>query len=242
MLEVLATLGLALPSPAAPVVSKSASAWCAQDAGQHDWKGLSLWSMDGATFRVPDSVDKRARFGDQSYASGKVVSNPQVRAVNVTAITTHLVTDMAFGQYGHNEVLYAKTPVERITEPSLTVFDRGFLCAEIFLGLTLAGEERHLLIPAKSNTKWERLSGSEKDGLVRMRVSPQGRAKAPFLPKTLDRHVVRMVSANGKERVLLTSLLDRRRYKARIWPSAIAVAGKSKPVIANSSRRCWAVR
>ncbi len=49
---------------------------------------------------------------------------------------------MAFGQYGQNEMLYAKPLVERITDRSLTVFDRGFLCAEILLGLSLAGEER----------------------------------------------------------------------------------------------------
>ena len=95
-----------------------------------------------------------------------------------------------------------------IRDSSLTVFDRGFLCAEILLGLSLGGEERHYLIPAKSNTKWERLSGTEQDGLVRMRVSPQARAKAPSLPEYWTARAVRMVSANGKERTLLTSLLD----------------------------------
>ena len=82
------------------------------------------------------------------------------------------------------------------------------------MGLSLRGEERHYLIPAKSNTKWERLSGTEQDGLVRMRVSPQARAKAPSLPEYWTARAVRMVAANGKERVLLTSLLDRRRFKA----------------------------
>ena len=236
MPEVLATLDLALPSTATPVISKSAvtqarqrlgsepletlfnqtaSAWCAQDAERHSWKGLSLWAMDGTTFRAPDSAENRAYFGAQAYASGKVASYPQVRAVSVTAIPTHLVADMAFGQYGQNEMLYAKTLVERIAEHSLTVFDRGFLCAEILLGLSLAGEERHYLIPAKSNLKWERLSGSEEDGLVRMRVSPQARAKAPGLPEYWSARAIRVVSANGKVRTLLTSLTDARRFSAQ---------------------------
>lgn len=235
MPEVLATLDLALPCAATPILSKSAvtqarqrlgsepleslfnqtaGTWCAQDAQRHAWKGLSLWAMDGTTFRVPDSAENRAHFGAQSYASGKVASYPQVRAVSVTAIPTHLVADMALGPYGQNEMLYAKTLVERISDHSLTVFDRGFLSAEILLGLSLAGEERHYLIPAKSNTKWERLSGTEQDGLVRLRVSPQARAKVPTLPEYWTARAVRMVSANGKARVLLTSLLDRRRFKA----------------------------
>jgi hypothetical protein len=234
MPEVLATLDLALPSALAQAVSKSAvtqarqrlgtapmeclfiqtaRAWCAQDAERHGWKGLSLWAMDGTTFRTPDSADNRTHFGAQAYASGKVASYPQVRAVSVTAIPTHLVADIAFGQYGQNEMLYAKTLVERIADHSLTVFDRGFLSAEILLGLTRAGEQRHYLIPAKSNTKWEVLSGTEADCLVRMRVSPQARAKAPHLPEHWTARAVRMVSANGKERILLTSLLDRRRFK-----------------------------
>ena len=214
MPEVLATLDLALPSSVESAVSKSAvtqarqrlgaapmedlfsqtaSAWCAQDAERHAWKGLSLWAMDGTTFRAPDSAENRAYFGAQSYASGKVASYPQVRAVSVTAVPTHLVADVAFGHYGQNEMLYAKTLVERIADYSLTIFDRGFLSAEILLGLSLAGEARHYLIPAKSNTKWALLSGTAEDGLVRMRVSPQARTKAPSLPEYWTARAIRIV-------------------------------------------------
>jgi hypothetical protein len=124
------------------------------------------------------------------------------------------VADIAFGPYSQNEMRYAKPLIERIGDHSLTVFDRGFLSAEILLGLSLQGEARHFLIPAKSNTQWEVLSGRAEDCLVRMRVSPQARAKAPHLPETWTARAVRVVSANGKTRTLLTSLLDRRRFKA----------------------------
>lgn len=235
MPEVLASLDLALPSASDQPVSKSAvsqarqrlgaaplqslfdqtaRAWCAQDAERHAWKGLSLWAMDGTTFRAADSAKNRAHFGAQAYASGRLASYPQVRAVSVTAIPTHLVANVAFGEYGQNEMLYAKTLIAGIADHSLTVFDRGFLSAEILLGLTQGGQERHYLIPAKSNTKWEVLSGEEDDCLVRMRVSAQARAKSPELPEHWTARAVRMVCASGKQRVLLTSLLDRRRYKA----------------------------
>lgn len=235
MPEVLASLDMALPSASDQPVSKSAvsqarqrlgaaplqslfdqtaRAWCAQDAERHAWKGLSLWAMDGTTFRAADSAKNRAHFGAQAYASGRLASYPQVRAVSVTAIPTHLVANVAFGEYGQNEMLYAKTLIAGIADHSLTVFDRGFLSAEILLGLTQGGQERHYLIPAKSNTKWEVLSGEEDDCLVRMRVSAQARAKSPELPEHWTARAVRMVCASGKQRVLLTSLLDRRRYKA----------------------------
>lgn len=235
MPEVLASLDMALPSASDQPVSKSAvsqarqrlgaaplqslfdqtaRAWCAQDAERHAWKGLSLWAMDGTSFRAADSAKNRAHFGAQAYASGRLASYPQVRAVSVTAIPTHLVANVAFGEYGQNEMLYAKTLIAGIADHSLTVFDRGFLSAEILLGLTQGGLERHYLIPAKSNTRWELLSGEEDDCLVRMRVSAQARAKSPELPEHWTARAVRMVCASGKQRVLLTSLLDRRRYKA----------------------------
>lgn len=235
MAEVLTTLDLALPREDRPFVSKSAitqarqrlgeaplarlfeataRAWSAQDAEHHSLKGLQLLAMDGTTFRAADSAENRAHFGAQNYPSGKVASYPQVRAVTLTAIPTHLVADMAFGEYGQNEMRYAQTLIARIPDHSLTVFDKGFLSAQILLGLSRRGDERHFLIPAKSNTKWEVVSGTPDDGVVRMKVSPQARAKAPELPETWTARAIRVVSANGRTRILLTSLIDRRRHKA----------------------------
>ncbi len=46
--------------------------------------------MDGTTLRTADSPANREHFGAQGYASGKVASYPQVRAVTLTSIPTHL--------------------------------------------------------------------------------------------------------------------------------------------------------
>lgn len=236
MEEVLSTLDLVLPDTRIDAVCKSAitqararlgqaplqwlfeqtaEAWCAQQKVAHQWKGLSLWAVDGTTFRVPDSPENRKHFGAQRYASGKVASYPQVRAVSLTALPTHLVSAVEFGQYGQNEMLYAKALIGRIEDHSLTVFDKGFVSAQILLGLSGAGVERHYLIPAKSNTQFEVLSGTPEDCRVRLRISPQARAKAPDLPERWEARAIRVKSANGQSRVLLTSLFDRRRFKAQ---------------------------
>lgn len=235
MPEVLETLDLALPRRDTPFVSKSAitqarqrlghaplaqlfevsaKAWCGQDAARHQWRGLSLLAMDGVVLRVADSPENRTYFGAQVYPSGKVASYPQVRAVTLTAIPTHLVADMVFGEYDRNEMRYAKTLIERIPDHSLTVFDKGFFSAQLLLGLNLAGVERHYLIPAKTNAKWEVVSGTPDDCVVRMKVSPQARAKAPELPEFWIARAIRTLSASGRTRILLTSLMDGRRYPA----------------------------
>jgi hypothetical protein len=233
--EVVDDLDLALPDVAASFVSKSAvaqarerlgpaplewlfhasaQAWSAQDKEAYLFHGLRLLAMDGTTLRTADSVANRTHFGAQGYAGGTVASYPQVRGVTVTSIPTHLVVDAIFGPYEINEMRYAKTLVPAIPDASLTVFDRGFLSAEILCGLTAGGENRHFLIPAKCNTKWERIDGDADDGLVAMRVSPQARKKSPDLPEFWRARAIAVIDPQGRRKVLLTSLTDRKRFKA----------------------------
>lgn len=92
---------------------QTAHAWCRQDAERHDWQGLSLWAMDGTTFRTPDSADNRAHFWRPS------VRERQGRQLSAGAGGQRhghphaFVSDIAFGEYGQNEMLYAKTLIKR---------------------------------------------------------------------------------------------------------------------------------
>ncbi len=237
--EVLDDLGLATPDAHTPFVSKSAAAqarqrlgsaplkwlfdhcarhWSAQDRRAYIFKGLQLFAMDGTTLRTHDTIENRAHFGAQLYASGAIASYPQVRGVTLTALPTHIVHSAAFGPYGTNEMLYAKQLIADIPNDSLTVFDRGFLAAEILYTLTQNGSNRHFIIPAKSNTKWEVVEGSDSDCIVRMRVSPQARAKCAELPEFWEARAVTVIDRHARKRILLTSLRERNRYR----PSDIA--------------------
>ena len=233
--EVLDDLGLAVPDSQTPFVSKSAAAqarqrlgsdplkwlfdhsahhWSAQDHRAYIFKGLQLFAMDGTTLRTHDAPENRSHFGAQLYSSGAIASYPQVRGVTLTALPTHIVHSAAFGPYNTNEMLYAKQLIAGVPNESLTVFDRGFLSAEILCALTHHGKDRHFIIPAKSNTRWEVIEGDNNDCIVRMRVSPQARAKCAELPEFWEARAVTIVDRQARKRVLLTSLRDRRRYKS----------------------------
>lgn len=232
--EVLDDLGLALPNTQTPFVSKSAVAqarqrlgpdplawlfkhsachWSAQDRRHYLFKGLQLFAMDGTTLRTHDTAESREHFGAQLYSSHAIASYPQVRGVTLTALPTHIVHSAVFGPYGVNEMLSAKQLMTDVPNESLTVFDRGFLSAEILCALTQNGADRHFIIPAKSNTRWEVLEGDENDCSVRMRVSPQARTKCAELPEFWEARAISIVDAHGNKRTLLTSLRDRRHYK-----------------------------
>lgn len=233
--EVVDDLDLALPDVQTPFVSKSAvaqarqrlgaaplkalfdlsaRAWTEQDSKHYLFKGLSLFAMDGTTLKTSDTVEHRKHFGAQVYPSGRVSSYPQVRGVTLTALPTHLIRDATFGPYGINEMLYAKQLLASIPDDSLTAFDKGFLSAEILCGLTSAGSNRHFIIAAKANTKWELVEGTPDDCVVTMRVSPQARKKCPSLPERWTARAISIIDQQARKRVLLTSLFDRKRYTA----------------------------
>jgi hypothetical protein len=115
--------------------------------------GLSMFAANGTTLKTADTPELREHFGEQVYASGRISSYPQVRGVTLTAMPTHLIRDARLGPYGVSEMLYVKELLASIPDESLTVFDKGFLSAEILCGLSSGGNNRHFIIPAKANTK-----------------------------------------------------------------------------------------
>lgn len=51
------------------------------------------------------------------------------------------------------------------------------------------------------------------DALVQMRISPQARLKCKELPEFWQARAITVIDRNVRKQVLLTSLLDRKRYK-----------------------------
>lgn len=233
--EVVAQLDLALPDEVNPDIAKSALTQARQRLGEEPlaqlfalcavawderhrlgrtWRGLARYAIDGSTLRVSDTTENRQHFGAQAYASGVVASYPQLRLLTLTALATHLVRDAVFGEYGKNEMRYARDLLQAVPDHSLTVFDKGFLSADLLLQLQQAGTGRHWLIPAKANSKWERLDRHPTDYRVRMKVSPQAREHNPTLPAYWDARAIVTLSRHGRRRILLTSLLD-----SKAWPA-----------------------
>lgn len=235
MAQVVADLDLALPDEINPDIAKSALTQARQRLGHEplsqlfgmsaavwdqrhqqgrSWRGLACYAIDGSTLRTSDTPGNREHFGAQEYASGVVASYPQLRLLTLTSLSTHLVRDAVFGEYGKNEMRYAKDLLAAIPDHSLTVFDKGFLSADILLQVQGAGTARHWLIPAKGNSRWERLGDDPSDYRVRMKVSPQARKANPLLPEYWHARAIETVSARGQRRILLTSLLD-----TQTWPA-----------------------
>lgn len=191
----------------------SAKQWIAQDQQQFLFHGLNLLAMDGTTLRLADSAANRDHFGAQHYAKSKVASYPQARGVTLMMVATQLIRDARFGPYKTSETTYAHELLASVPEDSLTIIDKAFLSAQLLCNLVRHGRNRHFLIPAKSNTKWTLIEGTEADALVEMTVSYEARKQDPTLPKTWRARALQVVGEDGKTRYLLTSLTDKKVFK-----------------------------
>jgi hypothetical protein len=197
--------------PLRALFGRTARQWGQESAAHFGWKGLHLFGGDGSTLRIADSAANRKAF-PLHQARGHAPGYPQVRVAVIMALGSHVLWDMAFGDFRTSEQALLKPLVEQLPRNSLIVLDKGYVDGEIFQGIA----PRQWLVPAKKNQIWrpvKRLGSGE--SLVELALSQSMREKHPEWPR---RYVVRAIWYQRKgfrPRTLLTSLLDAEKYPAR---------------------------
>lgn len=200
---------------------RTSEEWAGASADRDRWRGLALYAVDGSTLRVADSDVNRAHFGSQNsgrHAGGRdarVSGYPLMRVVVLMAPRSHLIAAASFGPYALDERAYARSLWNTVPDRSLVLVDRHYLQAGVLVPLTAQGSERHWLTRAKSNTKYTliRRLGAD-DELVEFKVSSEARRKDPSLPTHFDARAIRYQRKGYPPQILLTSLLDEKRYPA----------------------------
>jgi hypothetical protein len=201
-------------APLERLFNMTAQHWQNEPAKESHFQHLRLFAMDGTSLRLADSPQNRAHFGSSSFPNQGTGSHPLVRLVTLNALSTQMVVAARFGPYGIGEMTHAKLMLTEIPDQSLTIFDRGFLAAELLHTLGQTGQDRHFLVPAKANTSWQIIDGTDADAIVEMQVSRDARKSNPELPATWRARAIRGEDFNGKPSYVLTSLTDRRAFPA----------------------------
>ncbi len=162
---------------------------------------------DGAGAEAPDEADA----GEPAGAALHGADDAQVDDLSAAERAGATAPD-ARGAIG-------ATPEPRaqvvLVDHSLTIVDRGFLSARILLGIERGGSQRHWLTRAKStlaSTRIERFAVG--DELIELNVSKEARQKDPSMPATWRMRAIRYQRRGFPPQVLLTSLLDPKRYPA----------------------------
>jgi len=200
---------------------RTSSEWAHRSADAHRWQGLALYAVDGTTLRVADSVENREHFGGQESRrhlgrpDEQHSGYPLLRLVVVMAVRSHLISAAEFGPYVVDERRYAESLWSNVPDDSLVLIDRNYLQANVLVPLVSTGKNRHWITRGKANTKFTKVRRLGRgDELVTFTVSREARKKDPTLPKEFSARAIRYQRKGYKPQLLLTSLLDERRYPA----------------------------
>lgn len=200
---------------------RSAEEWANQSADADRWKGLALYGVDGTTLRVADSEENREHFGGHDsgrHAGGRderMSGYPLMRLVVVMALRSHLLAAATFGPYGVDERTYATSLWQTVPDHSLVLIDRNYLQASVLVPLMTNGSDRHWVTRAKANTKYTSIRRlGPGDELVEFKTSRHALGKDKSLPTHFDARVVRYQRKGYPPQLLITSLVDEKRYPA----------------------------
>ena len=202
--------------PMEVLFTRAGEEWGHASADRQRWRGLALYGVDGTTLRVADSVANRAHFGSADAGGDRGVSGyPLLRAVVLMAVRSHLLVSAAFGPYAVDERTYARTLWRSVPDESVVLVDRNYLQADVLVPLMTSGRDRHWLTRAKSTTAYRSIQRlGTGDELVELAVSSEARRKDPALPTHFDVRAIRYQRKGFRPQVLLTSLLDAKRFPA----------------------------
>jgi hypothetical protein len=121
-----------------------------------------------------------------------------------------------FGEYATGETTYAAQFWRELPDHSLTIGDRAYLFVDELCALRRDGEQKHWLVPAKSNTRLRKIKKLGRgDWIVEIELSEATRKKYPNLPFWVLARAVTYRKKGFPERTLLTSLGDPEAYPAR---------------------------
>lgn len=178
-----------------------------EQANHPHWNGLTLLGVDGVTWRTEDTAENNKAFSKPSSTQ-----YPQVRMVCQMELSSHLITGSAFDDYNVNEMVLAEQLIDTTPDNSLTLFDRGFYSLGLLHKWQSTGDERHWLIPLKKNTQYEIIKTlGRNDKIVQLSSNPRARKLWPQLPEVVEARLISR-KINGKECVVLTSMIDPMRY------------------------------
>jgi hypothetical protein len=187
--------------------------------------GLRVWSIDGSTLSMPDTLENRAIFGLPKTARGRC-GFPHLKIVALQDVFSRRLRDVAFRKWNASEREAAAGLLEPLEDGDLVLLDRGFYGFWFFQAIR--ARKSHFLARVPSYVKLKPVRGtSRKSGNYLAWI--QGKVALPEGQKIFGRgrpatHVrVRMLvrvieyQIRGFERVrLITSLLDPT-ISAREW-------------------------
>jgi hypothetical protein len=191
--------------------------WAVLPSQEEAWRGLALYSADGSCLCIPDTDANEAEFG-RPGSSRSTAGYPQVRIVALLSLRNRILAGLACSAYHTSELHLAKALWPTVPDNSLTILDRGYISYWLFDTLRSANgfENRHWLVRKSASFTGRTLETFARgDELVEFEPSTSVRRRIPELPDVMRMRQITFQKAGYRPTVLLTSLLDPKKYPAK---------------------------
>lgn len=185
------------------------------------WKGFILRAIDGSSIDVLDTVENRLEFGEHGNQHGSVAQGRMMLGYDVL---NKIITHANLGKLSVGEVTVAKQWIEQMQSDELNIYDR------LFPGMTLQYlhdyHETFYVMRCKlghNNFVKEFIKSGKKEQtqdwvLNRSALGQLRKMGMPVNNKTSIRvRMLRVELANGEIEVLLTNLLDNKKYSHKLF-------------------------
>jgi len=183
------------------------------------WNGFRVLAVDGSRITLPNTAELKQCFGAARNQSG--VEVVQARASILYDVLNNIALDATLGKMEQGEQELALTHAHRWQKKDLIIYDRGYPSYDLIHEHISA--EIDCLIRVKTSYGFSAVSSfvaSGKRSLVteltpKKSRSPKG--KSYDRDSKLRVRLVRIELSNGEVEVLLTTLLDSKKYPSRMF-------------------------
>lgn len=182
--------------------------------------GFRVFAVDGSKIRLPDSPELRKSFGTFRISNQTQTLNEEYPSSLISVcydVLNHIAISSEIAHGKSYEVTLAQKHLSLLSSSDLVLYDRGYASFFMMANLINAGVNFIIRCPKSSfsvaNRMFEGGPWSREVVLEATKTELKDQLKAEGLPTQIRVRFVRIKLPTGENEVLVTSLLDPRKYK-----------------------------
>lgn len=184
------------------------------DAPLSSWHGLRLLAVDGSKVHVPDTPEVLQHFGGQENAYGV---QPMALLSQCYDVINQLSLDVEIHPYNTSERALAYTHMQKITAPSVFLYDRGYAANWLMAAHYDSQQHFCMRMPTEANYRCVRdfLARDAVDSVVELRMHREALAQCRHYniqTRTFKIRLIKVILTTGETEVLATNLMDSHQY------------------------------
>lgn len=182
------------------------------------WKGHRLLAVDGSQVTLPNTQELYEKFGSPSNQHGEVNGLVQARASVLYDVLNHYILDSILSPLSEGERKHAVSHLAYASPADIVIYDRGYPSFD----LIYEHEKRQIDFVIRAKVSFNnQVKSFVKSKSVSKTVELKPSTKSSFDGYGKDKRIrVRLVKVkldDGEIEVLITSLLDEKKYPTKIF-------------------------